>query len=254
MVKLLLTNDDGIFSEGLKSLADELSKSFEVVIVAPDREQSASGHSLTLHRPLRIRKIRENWFAVDGTPTDCVNLAIMWLIKDSPPDFIISGINFGLNLGNDVTYSGTVSATFEGSLNNIPSIAFSQEVGEEISFGYSAKIARRIILAVAEIGNIPSDMILNINIPLGKVRGIKWTKLGKRRYLQSVIEKKDPYGKSYFWIAGVPEWESEEGTDYKAISDNFVSITPLHLDLTDYRFLSDDIYGLKNLLENLELL
>jgi 5'-nucleotidase len=133
-MRILVTNDDGIFSEGIKLLARALAPLGEVYVVAPDREQSASGHSLTLSRPLRLRKIEERWYAVDGTPTDCVSLAVQWLLKEQPPELVVSGINFGVNLGNDVTYSGTVSATFEGSLLGIPSVAFSQEIGERFSF------------------------------------------------------------------------------------------------------------------------
>jgi 5'-nucleotidase len=129
MKHVLVTNDDGVFSEGVKLLAEALSHEVRVTVVAPDREQSATGHSLTLHRPLRLRKLEEGVWAVDGTPTDCVYLAVLHLFKDHPPDLIASGINFGSNLGDDVTYSGTVSATFEGSLLGIPSVAFSQEVG-----------------------------------------------------------------------------------------------------------------------------
>ena len=134
MKRIFVTNDDGVFSEGIRLLARELETFAEVVVVAPDREQSASGHSLTLQRPLRLVKIEENVYSVDGTPTDCVNLGVMWLLEDNPPDLIVSGINFGFNLGDDVTYSGTVSATFEGTLLGIPSVAFSQEVGEHFSF------------------------------------------------------------------------------------------------------------------------
>ena len=234
MKRVLVTNDDGVFSEGLKLLARSLGEIAEVTVVAPDREQSASGHSLTLHRPLRMRQLEENVFSADGTPTDCVNLGVLWLMKDNPPDLVVSGVNFGLNLGDDVTYSGTVSATFEGTLLGIPSVAFSQEVGENFSFEQSARFARRFVdVLLSE--SLPPDLLLNVNLPAGEIRGIRFTRLGKRVYQQVVVEKEDPRGRRYFWIAGTPEWQEEKGTDHEAVSTGMVSITPLHLDLTDYR-------------------
>jgi 5'-nucleotidase len=233
MPTILVTNDDGIFSEGIKLLAKELSPLGRVVVVAPDREQSASGHSLTLHRPLRMRKIEDDWYAVDGTPTDCVSLAVMALLKDEPPDLIVSGINFGLNLGDDVTYSGTVSAAFEGSLLGIPSVAFSQEVGEHFSFARGADFARRLATTLLA-AELPAGLLLNVNFPCEEFAGVEWTRLGHRRYVQSVVEKTDPRGRKYFWIAGTPEWEDEAGTDHAALSRRKVTVTPLHLDLTDY--------------------
>ena len=149
MTRILITNDDGIFSQGIRLLAASLGEIAEVFVVAPDREQSATGHALTLSRPLRMQKIEESWYAVDGTPTDCVNLGVLSLLKDHPPDLVCSGINFGLNLGDDVTYSGTVSATFEGTLLGIPSVAFSQEVGEGFSFDPAAAFARRLVEVLA---------------------------------------------------------------------------------------------------------
>lgn len=236
MLRILITNDDGIFSEGIKLLARELGEIGRVTVVAPDREQSASGHSLTMNHPLRLQKIEEDWYAVDGTPTDCVNLGVMWLMEKDPPDLVVSGINFGLNLGDDVTYSGTVSATFEGSLLGIPSIAFSQEVAEHFSFERSARFARALVESILQ-EELPQGLVLNVNIPAGDILGVEWTRLGRRRYQQSVVEKRDPRGRRYFWIAGTPEWEEEEGTDHFALSRGHATITPLHLDLTDYEAL-----------------
>jgi len=236
--RILVTNDDGVYSEGLRLLARELGRLGEVTVVAPDREQSATGHSLTLTRPLRMQKLEENWFAVDGTPTDCVNLAVLWLMKEAPPDLVVSGINFGLNVGDDVTYSGTVSATFEGSLLDIPSIAFSQEVAEGFSFARSCALASRFVEALLADRALPRDLLLNVNFPAASPRGLVFTRLGKRVYRQSVIEKTDPRGHRYFWIAGTPEWQDDEGTDHEAVQNGYVSATPLHLDLTDYRGLS----------------
>jgi 5'-nucleotidase len=235
MTRILITNDDGIFSEGIKLLAASLSTLAEVFVVAPDREQSAMGHALTLSRPLRMQKVAENWYAVDGTPTDCVNLGVLSLLKDNPPDLVCSGINFGLNLGDDVTYSGTVAATFEGALLRIPSVAFSQEVAEGFSFHPAAEFARRLVeVLLGE--DLPRDLLLNVNVPAGPVQGVSFTKLGRRVYKQSVIEKLDPRGRKYYWIAGTPEWDSEAaGTDYEAVvTRGQVSVTPLHLDLTYY--------------------
>ncbi|HEX4964679.1 MAG TPA: 5'/3'-nucleotidase SurE [Thermoanaerobaculia bacterium] len=235
MTRILITNDDGIFSEGIKLLAASLSAlaEVEVVVVAPDREQSATGHALTLSRPLRMQKVEENWYAVDGTPTDCVNLGILSLLKDRPPDLVCSGINFGLNLGDDVTYSGTVSATFEGTLLGIPSVAFSQEVGEGFSFHAAADFARRLVEVLLK-EELPRDLLLNVNVPAGPIQGVSFTKLGRRVYKQSVIEKLDPRGRKYYWIAGTPQWKRAAGTDFEAISQSRVSVTPLHLDLTYY--------------------
>jgi 5'-nucleotidase len=233
MTRILITNDDGIFSQGIRLLASALSTLAEVTVVAPDREQSATGRALTLSRPLRMQKVEENWYAVDGTPTDCVNLGVLSLLKDRPPDLICSGINFGLNLGDDVTYSGTVSATFEGTLLGIPSVAFSQEVGEGFSFETAAGFARTLVeILLGE--ELPRDLLLNVNVPAGPVQGISFTRLGRRVYKQSVIEKLDPRGRKYYWIAGIPQWERASGTDFEAVSMGRISVTPLHLDLTYY--------------------
>jgi 5'-nucleotidase len=233
MTRLLITNDDGIFSQGIRLLASALSELGQVYVVAPDREQSATGHALTLSRPLRMQKVEESWYAVDGTPTDCVNLAVLSLLKDHPPDLVVSGINFGLNLGDDVTYSGTVSATFEGTLLGIPSVAFSQEVAEGFSFEAAARFARDLCQVLLEEDR-PRDLLLNVNIPAGPIQGVSFTRLGRRIYKQSVIEKLDPRGRKYYWIAGTPQWQRAEGTDYEAISQGRISVTPLHLDLTYY--------------------
>ena len=241
-MRILVTNDDGIFSEGLKLLAEALGEIGDVVVVAPDREQSASSHSLTLNRPLRIQKVRDHWFAIDGTPTDCVNLAVQGLLKEEPPDLVVSGINFGLNMGDDVTYSGTVSATFEASLHGLPGLAFSQEIQEGFSFETAAGLARDLVAALTDGGNqlLPGDLLLNVNLPAGTPKGLRWSRLGKRHYQQTVVEKTDPKGRKYYWIAGTPQWEREEGTDHDALVSGYVTVTPLHLDLTDYPALEED--------------
>jgi len=238
-VRVLISNDDGVHSPGLAALEGAArAMGFETYVVAPDREQSATSHSLTLHRPLRLHYLPNGFHAVDGTPTDCVNLAVLWLLRERRPDLIVSGINNGLNLGDDVTYSGTVSATFEGSLLGIPALAFSQEPGEGASFERAAAFARRFIGALLEDGLQPG-LLLNVNIPAREYRGLAFTRLGRRIYQQVVVEKEDPRGRKYFWIAGTPEWQADEGTDHQALMQGLVSVTPLHLDLTDYARLAE---------------
>ena len=237
MTRILVTNDDGVDAPGLLALAAALERvADEVIVVAPDSEQSATGHSLTLHRPLRMRELRERVYSVDGTPTDCVNLAVLWLLAENPPDLVVSGINHGLNLGDDVTYSGTVSAAFEGSLLGIPSVAFSQQVNEGSSFERSADFASRFVATLKD-GATRSNVIYNVNLPGAPVQGVEFTKLGKRVYKQVVVEKTDPRGRRYFWIAGTPQWQDEAGSDQNAIQAGKASVTPLHLDLTDYESL-----------------
>src|SRR5260221_7051291 len=188
MPRILVTNDDGIYSEGLRKLADALRAVGDVVIVAPDREQSAASHALTLNRPLRIIQIEETEWVIDGTPTDCVNLAVLKLFRDNRPDIVVSGVNFGPNLGDDVTYSGTISAAFEGALLNIPSIALSSLVGEHLSFDRCAAFATTLTSWVLAGDRDPS-VILNVNFPTGAFAGVRITKLGKRIYSERVIER-----------------------------------------------------------------
>lgn len=246
MPRILVTNDDGIYSEGLRKLADALRSIGEVTIVAPDREQSAASHALTLNRPLRIMELQKNEWIVDGTPTDCVNLAVLKLMKTARPDIVVSGINFGPNLGDDVTYSGTISAAFEGSLLNIPSIAFSALVGENFSFAKCAEFAKQLTRVLLERKTRP-DVILNVNFPVG-FQGVKVTRLGKRIYGEGVIERLDPRGRKYYWIGGdPPTWHPGQHTDFEAVQNGFISITPLHLDLTHH----ESITPLKELEETL---
>ncbi|MBV8516542.1 MAG: 5'/3'-nucleotidase SurE [Acidobacteria bacterium] len=234
MPRILVTNDDGIYSEGLRKLAKALEPLGEIVIVAPDREQSAASHALTLNRPLRLLQIEENEWIVDGTPTDCVNLAILKLFKEQRPDLIVSGINFGPNLGDDVTYSGTISAAFEGALLNIPSIALSALVGAHFSFNRCAAFAAELTRVALEQHRDPR-IILNVNFPNAEFEGVRITKLGQRIYSEGIIERLDPRGRKYYWIGGEPPvWHPGEGTDFEAVQQGFVSITPLHLDLTHH--------------------
>jgi 5'-nucleotidase len=233
---ILVTNDDGVYSPGIQILAKRLRELDTVVIVAPDRERSAAGHSMTLHRPLLIEEVREGMYSVNGTPTDCVNIAVKGLLKETPR-LVVSGINKGPNLGDDVTYSGTVAGAIEALLLGIPSFAISLAAREDFRFAEAAEVALRTASQILSEG-LPSGTLLNINvpnIPIGEMQGTRITRLGKRIYHQMTVERVDPRGKKYYWIGGgEPDWEREEGTDLDAIDRKFVSITPLHLDMTDY--------------------
>lgn len=234
MPRILVTNDDGVHSEGIRVLADALLPFGDVTVVAPIQEASAIGHALTLRRPLRIEEIGPNVFAIDGTPTDCVNLAITQVLK-SKPDLIVSGINKGWNLGDDVTYSGTVSGALEGALLDIPSIAVStQRVRDECEFGPSAKAAAIAAQAVLDRG-LPKFTFLNINTPMGANKGFRVTVQAKRNHVTTVDERVDPRHKPYYWIEeGQNEWEPHDRSDYQAVRDGFISITPLQPDMTAY--------------------
>lgn len=234
---ILLTNDDGIHAEGIRALAEGLEGLGEIKVIAPDREQSASSHSITLHQPLRITTLAPNRVSVTGTPTDCVLLAVNGVFGDRPR-LVISGINHGPNLGDDVTYSGTVAAAMEGFLLGVPSIAVSLAASSgELHFATAAGYARRVATKILESGP-PLGALVNINVPNlpdEEIAGIRVTKLGKRHYVDTVVEKTDPRGKPYYWIGGSPSWQAGKNTDQGAILDRYVSITPLHLDLTDYK-------------------
>lgn len=233
---ILVTNDDGVHSPGIVVLAEALAPLGRVVVVAPDRERSAAGHSLTLHHPLRAEEIRPGVFAVDGTPTDCVNLGTHGLLE-ARPDLVVSGINRGANLGDDITYSGTVAAAFEATLMGVPAFAISLGGNSFCAddFRPGAAFAAQLSLEIVSRG-LPPDTFLNVNLPAQFPAGIRLTRQGKRRYGDLVVEKIDPRGKKYYWI-GVGElgFEEAEGTDFAAIQHGYISITPLHLDLTNHR-------------------
>jgi 5'-nucleotidase len=236
---ILVTNDDGISAPGLHRLARELSGVGEVTIIAPDREQSAASHALTLHRPLRVNRQGERLYSVDGTPTDCVNLGILNLLT-ARPDLVVSGINRGMNLGDDITYSGTVAAAFEGTLLGVPAFAVSQEVrnGEaafEEAARYAALLARRLLEKP-----LPPGTLMNMNVPRSRPKGTRLTRQGRRTYHQGVVERTDPSGRQYYWLGGIPpQWDEDPESDFAAIREGFVSLTPLHLDLTHYPLLSE---------------
>lgn len=237
---ILLSNDDGIASDGIAALRDALSSMDEVWVVAPDRDQSAVSHSLTLHRPLRIEPMGPRRFAVDGTPTDCVNLAINGILQERPC-LMIAGINRGANLGDDITYSGTVSAAMEATLLGVPAIAVSLVGQPPFNFTAAAKFTRELAEAVLR-DRFPPDTLLNVNVPNvqpDELRGYALTRQGKRRYSDAIVEKVDPRGKKYYWIGGDQlDFVDGEGTDFSAVQQGLISITPLHLDLTNYTSLT----------------
>jgi 5'-nucleotidase len=232
---ILITNDDGIFAPALRRLKDELAPIGRVVIVAPDRDQSATSHSLTLHRPFRIHRHDEDVYSVDGTPTDCVVTAYYGLL-DRAPDMVLSGINHGPNMGEDVFYSGTVAAAIEGTIQGAPSIAASLVTRELTDFAEPARFVARLTRRVLDHG-LERGQLLNVNLPhrpRDEIRGVKITRLGSRAYRDTLVKKVDPRGRDYYWIGGEdPVWEPRDGTDFFAVQEGFISVTPLRLDLTD---------------------
>ncbi len=237
MRNILLTNDDGFHSEGLNILENTLKEMGKVIVVAPDKERSAVSFSLTLHRPLRVIELRENFYIVDGTPADCVNIALKEIMKDKPA-LVVSGINLGPNLGDDTIFSGTVSAAIQAALFDVPSIAIST-ISKEGKFYFedSARIALMLTRWVLENG-LPEGVVLSVNVPPPPVKGVKITSLGRKRYSPDIIERVDPRGRKYFWIGnGNPVMEGSEDTDVGAVKNNYISITPIHLDLTAREFL-----------------
>jgi 5'-nucleotidase len=234
---ILLSNDDGIQSEGLVALEEKLGKIGEVYTVAPDRVQNSMSHALTLHRPLRVHEVGPRRLAVDGTPTDCVKLALSGLVAVRP-NLVVSGINKGPNLGDDVIYSGTVSAAIEGALLGIPSIAVSLVAFKDFVFDAAADFIVSLIPHVLEKG-LPAATLLNVNVPplpKNEIKGWKRTRQGKRHYQEEIIERVDPRGRKYYWIGGDDlGFDQEEGTDCVAVQEGFISVTPLKADMTDDR-------------------
>lgn len=240
-LSILVSNDDGIFSDGLAALVNALRPIADVTIVAPDSQQSAVGHAITVHRPLRVREVKKDdvffGYAVDGTPADCVKLAIRNLMK-SKPDLVISGINHGSNTAISVIYSGTVSAATEGTILGIPSFAMSLTTFEaNADFSYAAKFARQLALKVIENGPLIGTM-LNVNVPAvpeSEIRGVVITRQGKSIWNDEFEARRDPGNKQYFWLKGeLVELDEEEDIDQRAILNNKVSITPIQFDLTNY--------------------
>jgi len=234
---ILITNDDGIYAEGINALEKEISKISDVLVVAPDREQSASSHSFTLNRPLRLYQRAPNRYTCDGTPTDCVMLGVHGILKHRLPDLLISGINHGGNMGEDVTYSGTVAAAIEGSILGIPSLAVSNTDTEQIgSYTAAAKFVAKFVKQLDQF-ELPIETFLNINFPVlmgKKFSRYRFTCLGKRIYNDIVVEKTDPRGRNYYWIAGESVWNDVEGSDFEAVSSGEVSISPLKVNFSEF--------------------
>ena len=237
-MRILITNDDGYRSAGLNVLAGALGTVGEVTIVAPVQEASAIGHALTLRHPLRLERIADRVFAVDGTPTDCVNIAVTQVFK-ALPDLVVSGINKGWNLGDDVTYSGTVAGALEAALLGVPALAVSLKATRgEYDFGPAARAAATLAGALLQ-RPLPSRTFLNINVPHGRPKGYRVTVQAKRNHVTSVAERHDPKGRPYFWIEeGQDQWEPHDRSDYQAVRDGYVSVTPLHPDLTAHHALA----------------
>lgn len=240
-MNILCTNDDGYLASGITVLARAASEHGTVTVVAPDREQSATSSSLTLHHPLRARRARDGTWIVDGTPTDCVILAVNELLPGKP-DICVSGVNHGSNMGEDVLYSGTVAAAIEATVIGIPAVALSFLAnGPEEIEGCEALVSS--VLSNLLGRPFPKDTLFNVNIPAlpaDEIRGIRVTSLGRRRYADSITRANDPSGKEYFWIGGgVAHWQGPPESDFQAVADGYVSVTPLHLDLTNYELLED---------------
>ncbi len=233
-LRILLSNDDGYQADGLATLAVSISDLAEIVIVAPDRNQSGASHSLTLETPLRVGRTRDGMYYVNGTPTDCVHLALTGLLDDEP-DMVIAGINHGANLGDDVLYSGTVAAAAEGRFLGLPAIAVSL-VGDNPRHFDTAGQAIRVLIQRLENSPLPHDTTLNINVPdvpYQELRGFQATRLGYRHRAEPVIESHDPKGRLLYWVgaAGAGQ-DAGPGTDFHAVENGFVSVTPMHFDLT----------------------
>lgn len=238
-MRILVTNDDGYLAGGVRVLADAAASLGDVRVVAPDREQSATSHSLTLHYPLRVKETDGTW-VVDGTPTDCVVLAIGELL-DGRPDFVLSGVNHGANLGDDVLYSGTVAAAMEATILGIPAVAVSYAGKDFARLGKWTDLLTRLLRQLLLRDDYPDQTLFNVNLPgiePEDVSGVRITTLGRRAYVGSLTRARDPAGREYFWIGGGEStWWGSDNSDFRAVHDGYVSITPLHLDLTNHKLL-----------------
>jgi 5'-nucleotidase len=234
---ILVSNDDGILASGLEHLAEACRSVAQVTVVAPDREQSGTSHSLTMHRPIRARRRPDGAFQVDGTPTDCVLLALGDLLDDKP-DFVFSGVNHGPNMGEDVLYSGTVAAAMEGVTLGVPGVAISLAGSDPAVLSTYGGILANLVRQITSVDTFPSNTILNINLPdrpASDVSGIKVTSLGSRFFSESLTRMKDPWGRDMHWIGGgTITWTGGEYSDHRAVAEGFISLTPLHMDLTNY--------------------
>jgi 5'-nucleotidase len=239
-MRLLCTNDDGILAHGLECLVRAASPLGEITVVAPDREQSATSHSLTLHHPLRPVKRGERRYQVDGTPTDCVMIAVEALMPERP-DFVLSGVNHGQNMGEDTLYSGTVAAAMEGLALGIPSIAVSFAAAGDVRADVSSLDAQvpaltMLLRHLTSLPRFPESTLLSVNLPPlrgDEIKGVRLTRLGRRVYSNSLVPMKDPWGREIYWVGGgSATWQGSEDSDFRAIQEGYISVTPLHLDLT----------------------
>ena len=237
---ILCTNDDGYLAPGIGILADAARTLGEVHVVAPDREQSATSHSLTMHFPLRARKVRDGVHHVDGTPTDCVALAVGALLERKP-DLVVSGINHGPNMGEDVLYSGTVAGAMEATILGIPAIAVSYAGRESEHMAGYGDLLQTLLPQLVRGGEFPRETLLNVNLPPiadGRAKGVRLTRLGRRVYSDSLTPMTDPWGRQIYWIgAGTASWTGREDYDFRAVQEGYISVTPLHLDLTHHAML-----------------
>ncbi|MBM9603870.1 5'/3'-nucleotidase SurE [Desulfopila inferna] len=233
MTTILLTNDDGFTSDGIRALFQALQQIGRVMMVAPDRDKSAVSHSLTMHRPLRVKHMETDIIAIDGTPTDCVALALQKILK-TVPDLLVSGINNGPNLGDDISYSGTVSAALEGTMHAVPSLAVSM-TEKTTDYRYAAAIAAELAKLTLSKG-LPENTLLNINIPAeAAIKGVRVTRQGRRMWRNAIQETTDPWGRKLFWIGGgSPYTDSATDTDIHAVKEGYVSVTPIHIDKTNH--------------------
>ncbi len=236
MTYLLVTNDDGVYAPGIRALHDAVRHLGKAVIIAPERDKSAVSHSLTMNRPLHVRKLEPDVYTLDGTPTDCVTIG-MNKVLPVKPDLLVSGINPGPNLGDDISYSGTVSAAIEGTMYGIPSLAFSLAGEPPYDFETAAGVAWKLASMAMQFG-LPENTLLNINIPQLKpeeIRGIRFTRQGRRIYKNAIQETYDPWGRKHYWIGGgTVHWSGGEETDDQALQEGFISVTPIQLDLTNH--------------------
>ena len=239
-MNILVSNDDGILAPGLALLADVCREVGAVTVVAPDREQSGTSHSLTLHRPLRPQRRPDGAFQVDGTPTDCVMLALQALMPEQP-EFVFSGVNHGPNMGEDVLYSGTVAAAMEAVMLGVPGIGISFAGHDPETLATYRDTLVRLVRRITGVQPFPSQMLLNVNlppVPAGDVQGIKVTSLGSRFFSESLSRMKDPWGREIFWVGGgTITWTGGIESDHSAVHAGYISITPLHMDLTNYNLL-----------------
>ncbi len=246
-MNILVTNDDGVDAPGLLALQQALREVGEVTVFAPDHNWSAAGHTKTMHKPLRVKQTTlldgTSAYSTSGAPSDCVALVTLGLL-DHQPDLVVSGINQGANVGHDITYSGTIAAAMEAVISGIPALAVSLDSYQSRGFAYAAQVAARLAKLVLRRG-LPPNTFLNVNVPAvpqdqGEIAGVRITRLGKRVYSDKLVERQDPRGRNYYWIGGEPpSGVPEEGTDIWALANGYVSVTPLHLDMTEYQMMEE---------------